>query len=139
MSAVPEVFWVRNCSNDGGSRLGANPFNLRDALTGFTGLEHQIDTSVEACDTPVQLTQLIHQIGEHLARERRQGIRGVGDDDRNLPTRTGNRLREHDASLSENAPHLTHKSCPVADKATTGTMKALHILLLNRLDRHEAH
>lgn len=129
VTAVSEVFGIRYSGNNGCYCLGTDSFNLRNTLAGLTGFEYRIDTPVESGDAFVELTQLIHQIGQHLTRERRQIVRRVRDDGRNLPTSERNRSREYDAAFGENAAHLTHKSSSIANEATTSTVKALHILL----------
>lgn len=139
VTAVSKVFGIGHGGNDGCRCLWADSFDLRKALASLTCFEHRIDTPVEPGDAFVELAQLIHQIGEHLTRERRQSVRRVGEDRGNLPTRTRNRLREYDAPFGENAAHLTHKASSIANEAATSTVKALHILLFDGLDRHEAH
>lgn len=100
--AVSEVFGIGHCGKDGCRCLGTDSFNLRNALAGLTGFEYRIATPVEPGDVFVELTQLVHQIGEHLTCERRQSVRHVGDDGGILPAGTCNRLREYDAPFGKN-------------------------------------
>ena len=51
----------------------------------------------------------------------------------------GTALRHHVAALEEQASDLVHQRRPIADQPVAHAMERLHVELLLRLQRHEAH
>lgn len=136
MTPVFEILRIRDSGHNSGGRFAADAFELCDALTCFTGLEDCINALAKAGDSSVKLAQLVHEIGQHFAREWCERIAGVGNNGWNLPTRPRDRLSKHDATLGQDASHLADQASSIVHQATASTMQTLNILLFNRLHRN---
>lgn len=97
MTAILELLGIPYGGDQGRGGFGADPFHLRDPLTGLAVLKHARDSVVKVGDAEINFPPELIEIRQRFSEKRCQAIIGIRQD-------LGNHAASPAGTLAEGAP-----------------------------------